>query len=262
MRLWRYMDLPKFRKLVQQKALYFCGARNFDDPFEGEYAWGKQGHNRFLKAQAELCQTHGSSMPLEMFIALNLKNLKDIAQKTYINCWHRSAHESEAMWKLYCENPAEGVVVCSSIEKLRVQLGRHELPNLQLKPVRYLRDFWIKNYNPEPDVFISKRVAFEHEREFRAVFQDRDAPINLEPIVHGKLVDVNISELVSEVRLSPFASTDFAAEVDQVISDSGLDLRVGPSEIETHPILAVEEQVMARGDNWYQSSMRLRSRDA
>lgn len=42
----------------------------------------------------------------------------------------------------------------------------------------------------------------------------------------------------------------------------GLDLKVKNSEIEMHPIMHVEEEIIAEGPNWYQSKIRLAIRDA
>ncbi len=110
-------------------------------------------------------------MDLNMFMAFNLKTLKEISEKTYISCWHNSEHESEAMWKLYCKNPAKGIVIKSKKKTLQAQLENKGINNLQLKPVKYVPNFWIKKYNPEPDIFFNKRPSFEYEKEFRAFFK-------------------------------------------------------------------------------------------
>lgn len=33
--IWRYLDLEKFRSLLETKSLFFCRADKFSDPFEG-----------------------------------------------------------------------------------------------------------------------------------------------------------------------------------------------------------------------------------
>ena len=101
--IWRYFDYEKFEKLLAQKSLFFCSTKLFNDPFEGEFAWGKKGYGNFINTQEKLCKTHGASMNLDMFMAFNIKTLKEISENTYISCWCHNAHESEAMWKLYCK---------------------------------------------------------------------------------------------------------------------------------------------------------------
>lgn len=44
---------------------FFCSAKNFEDPFEGEFAWGHTGYKKFIETQEKLCATHGAGMDLE-----------------------------------------------------------------------------------------------------------------------------------------------------------------------------------------------------
>ncbi|NMY06001.1 DUF2971 domain-containing protein [Pseudomonas sp. WS 5059] len=251
------MDLSKFKRFVEQQALYFCGARYFEDPFEGEYAWGKIGHERFLDTQGKLCQSHGGGMPLDGFMAMNLKTLRDIANNTYISCWHNSAHESEAMWKLYCNDPATGIAIRTTQKQLKSQLEQKNLPNLELNSVRYTANFWIKQYNPEPSVFFSKRISFEYEKEFRAVF--REIPHGLIHSMPGKTVPIDISTLVHAVRISPLALPELKTEVEGLLHAAGLQIPVETSEIEIHPLISVDEQIFAQGAGWQHSTVRLKT---
>jgi len=36
--VWRYMDMDKFQSLLNEKALYLCGADRLQDRFEGTYS--------------------------------------------------------------------------------------------------------------------------------------------------------------------------------------------------------------------------------
>ncbi len=47
--IWRYLDIEKFSMLLEQNALFFCSAKNFEDPFEGEFAWGHTGYKNSLR---------------------------------------------------------------------------------------------------------------------------------------------------------------------------------------------------------------------
>lgn len=257
--IWRYLDIEKFSMLLNQQALFFCSAKKFEDPFEGEFAWGRVGYEKFIETQKKLCTTHGAGMDLDMFMAFNLKTLKEISEKTYISCWHSSEHESEAMWKLYCKNPAKGVVIKTKKKTLQAHLENKGLNNLQLKSVKYVPNFWIKQYNPESDVFFSKRPSFEYEKEFRAIFQENTFNT---PHVNGKLIPVSLNELLEEVRISPFSGQDFKNEVLELSKIYGLETKVKDSEIEMHPIMSVEEKIIAEGPDWYQSTIRLAVRGA
>lgn len=257
--IWRYLDIEKFSMLLKQQALFFCSAKKFEDPFEGEFAWGRVGYDKFIETQKKLCLTHGGGMDLNMFMAFNLKTLKEISENTYISCWHNSEHESEAMWKLYCKNPAKGVVIKSKKKTLQAHLENKGLNRLQLKSVKYIPNFWIKQYNPESDVFFSKRPSFEFEKEFRAIFQEVTFHSSS---VNGKLIPVSLIELLDEIRTSPFADQNFKNEVLELSKKYGLDTKVKVSEIEMHPIMSVEEKIIAEGSGWYQSTIRLAVRGA
>lgn len=252
--IWRYLDLEKFSMLLEQQALFFCSAKKFEDPFEGEFAWGRVGYEKFIETQKKLCAAHGANMDIDMFMAFNLKTLKEISEKTYISCWHSNEHESEAMWKLYCKNPTRGVVIKSNKTTLQANLETKGLNKLQLKSVKYVPNFWIKQYNPESDIFFSKRPSFEYEKEFRAFFQEDT--LDTLP-VNGKLVPVSLADLLDEIRTSPFSDQGFKNEVFEISKKHGLDAKVKNSEIEMHPIMSVEEHIIAEGPNWYQSTIRL-----
>jgi len=255
MHLWRYMDYSKFMQLVTQRALYFCGARNFEDPFEGQYAWGPKGNTEFVNKQRTLHSTHGGSIDLEFFMAMNMKTLNDISSQTYINCWHQSEHESEAMWKLYCKNPAEGVLIRTNEATLRECLRPLNLKNLHLNSVKYVKNYWIKQYNPEKEVFFRKRSSFEHEKEFRAIFQND--PYDGSIPRHGHPIPVNLNNLILEIRLSPTSNASFRDLVENSINSADLKVPLIQSEIEIQPAMSVEEKLLSEDEGYKQYAIRL-----
>ena len=259
MKIWRYMDFDKFSKFISRGELYFCGARNFEDPFEGEYAWGKSGHGKFMEAQKKLCAKHGGGMPLDFFVSANLQNLKDISSRTYVSCWHKSLHESEAMWKLYCKNIDAGVVVGTTVDLVWGQMPKLSYLKSMHGEVKYVSNYWIKEYNPEPDVFFRKRISFEHEKEYRFVVQD-EAYSSIP--VHGKAVSVDLRKLVQTVRLSPFADPSMMSLVSNVLKSAGIDIECEKSEIETHPVMSVSERVIGEGPSFRSAEISLSTKDS
>lgn len=255
MYLWRYMDYSKFMQLLTQKSLYFCGARNFEDPFEGQYAWGPKGNVEFVNTQRNLHLKYGGGMEFESFMSMNMKTLNDISFQTYINCWHQSEHESEAMWKLYCNNPAEGVLIKTTEDKLRNSLEESNLEKLHLNSVKYVRNHWIKQYNPEKEVFFRKRSSFEHEKEFRAIFQKN--PYEGSMPKHGHLVPVDLNNLIQEIRVSPLSSKSFYELVGSSTVNAGITVSVMNSEIEIQPEMSVEEKLLSEGEGYKQYAIRL-----
>ena len=261
--LWRYMDYAKFMQLLNQKSLYFCGASNFEDPFEGQYAWGDKGESKFLETQKKLHLKHGDRgrMDFTFFMAMNLKTLNDLSKFTYVNCWHQSEHESEAMWKLYCKNPAEGVLIKTSIEELQRELKSVKDQKLQLKPVKYVKNYWIKHYNPEADVYFHKRMSFEHEKEFRAIIQHD--PWEQGAIAkHGQGVPVNLDNLIKEVRVSPLSNNVFKYLVEMSLKQHLPSKRVTKSEIELQPNLQVIEQSLPSDEGFKKVAIKLQGKFA
>jgi hypothetical protein len=195
-------------------------------------------------------------MDFNLFLAMNLKTLNDLSRFTYVNCWHQSEHESEAMWRLYCQNPKEGVLIRTTVDKLRKSLDSVKHRKLQLKPVKYVKNYWVKNYNPEADVYFHKRISFEHEREFRAVIQD--SPWDGNPVEkHGELVPVELGELIQEVRTSPLSNAPFQDLVQRSLQSHLPNKNVGQSEIDVQPKLSVEEQRMPNEKGYEQYAIRL-----
>ncbi len=85
--LWRYGTITRFEDLVQNQALYFARASRFEDSFEGS----------ITRAISEWRAGFMSNECIEE--AEFVTDL--IRQWTYVNCWHRSEHESIAMWERY-----------------------------------------------------------------------------------------------------------------------------------------------------------------
>jgi hypothetical protein len=247
------MDYSKFMQLLTQKSLYFCGSRNFIDPFEGQYAWGKTGNRKFVETQRKLHIKNGGGIDFEFFMAMNMKTLNDISKQTYINCWHHSEHESEAMWELYCKNPSEGVLIKTTREKLLGVLESSKLKKLTIKPVKYVSNYWIKHYNPEQDVFFRKRASFEHEKEYRAIFQNEPNQGG----VHGHPIPVDLEKLIDEVRVSPLVNQTFFDLVKSSMESNGLTSTLNKSEIEIQPEMSVEEKLLSEEDGYKQYSIRL-----
>lgn len=261
--LWRYMDYAKFMQLLNQRSLYFCGASKFEDPFEGQYAWGNKGEQNFLDTQRKLHLMHGAKgqMDFTLFLAMNLKTLNDLSKFTYVNCWHQSEHESEAMWKLYCKNPAEGVLIKTSIEKLKKELDGVKSQKLQLKPVKYVQNYWIKNYNPEADVYFHKRASFEHEKEFRAIIQ-HDPWAAGAIAKHGHTVPVNLENLIDEVRVSPLSNGSFKDLVETSLTQHLPSKSVSNSEIKLQPNLQVVEQSLPGDEGFTKIAISLQGKYA
>lgn len=88
--LWKYMDFTKFVSILEDNALFFTRADKLGDPFEGSVP------------KTNISSRHISNPDLsEKDMIMYGLIMQQLPRFTLINCWHRSTHESEAMWKLY-----------------------------------------------------------------------------------------------------------------------------------------------------------------
>jgi len=181
--LWRYMDLSRFLRLLQQRALYFCRLDSFDDPYEGYFTEPTaNAFDLFVAAILDagpmrpdsrsfinIVHTPGQ-MPLndgtlrERFADI-LQSVKVLRLRFFVNCWHINEEESHAMWRLYT---ALDEAVCI---KTTYQNPGHQLPpECSFGCVRYenYRTHLMSLRNDFEPV-MHKRESYRHEREARAV---------------------------------------------------------------------------------------------
>ncbi|MBL4788227.1 MAG: hypothetical protein JKY60_03995 [Kordiimonadaceae bacterium] len=117
LKIWRYLDLEKFRSLLEQQAIYFSSARQFDDAFEGSitkrhFAYRLKTSQGVFGVESDFQQKHTSDAFYEL------------TRLTKVSCWHMNQHESAAMWKLYLKD-GKGIAIQST---LRCAPGDTHLP--------------------------------------------------------------------------------------------------------------------------------------
>ena len=181
-------------------------------------------------------------MDEKQFMSFHLKDIKDLATKSYVSCWNKNTNESEAMWKLYCTAYGKrGIVIKTDVQRLKSCLANSD-KNILFKAVQYVPNFHVKKYNPEiEEMLCHKRRAFDFENEYRAFFVDKNiysTPKN------GINIPVDPEKLISEIRVSPFADQSLKDEVLSLINKYKLSIPLKKTEIETFPILAIHEEII------------------
>ena len=113
-RVWRYMDLPKFANILVEKALHFTRAsklREGSDRFEGVWP---EANIRDVREEVR-------NMANEWVADESICNLErfytELAEKTYINCWHINDDKSYAMWKAYAAG-GPGIEISTTFGRL------------------------------------------------------------------------------------------------------------------------------------------------
>lgn len=147
----------------------------------------------------------------------------EMKRDCYVNCWHANEAESEAMWRLYCPG-RRGVAIQTTYEKLdaslpaTVLLGRVTYIDYE---TRMVTEAMINGLSR----LMHKRLAFEHEREIRALIW-RSAKLladdvtleawpSDEPPATG--VPWDLSAVVERVFVTPYAEEWYRDVVMQVI---------------------------------------------
>lgn len=204
-RIWRYMDLPRFLSLIESSSLYFTRADKFADPYEGAIP----------KLHKESMESYFSEFDNAEEMKQELLDLFEINRKmTLINCWYQSEYESDAMWQLYSNN---GIAIQSTFDRFTkaISVAKESIYIGQVKYIDYEKEglYFLNALTP----FLFKRQSFEHEKEIRAVIWHTENDkisteldkVPIEILEHGKLVEINIEELIELIYVSPTAPSWF-----------------------------------------------------
>lgn len=194
-KLWRYMDLTKFLETIIHQKLYFNRSDNFEDKHEGELDYKTR---QWIE-----------SYPFNNLFKQNINNNTE-KYNFFINCWHESDYESAAMWKLYgVINDA--IAIYTDLNSLKDTLPK----DIQIYKVQYFDDQISFDINDigltQTNLFTRKRKAFEHEKEYRAIYYHKGSDANLPnggAFVGEKGINfkINVSKMIKGVVISPYAS--------------------------------------------------------
>ena len=216
--IWRYVDMPRFLSILENRALFFTCVDQLEDPFEGSLS-----RSDYASYEDGLWEASGDSgIANGLWLEENRKNSIDQRRYTFCSCWHQSSFESAAMWKLYSDI-GKGLAIQSTVERLR-----HCLPAyIKTEPVRYI-DFETESTLERR--FLTKRREFSHERELRAIFSD-DASVQKT----GINVPIEPDALIEKLVVAPFMPAWFRELVGKIIVRYGCGFHVKTSVLECQP---------------------------
>ena len=234
--LWRYMDFTKFVSLLDKQALFFARGDLLDDPFEG----------RFPRANAAVRPQWFGRQITEEEMRAYLDIFKNSRQSTLLNCWHENDYESAAMWKLYAKDSA-GIAIRTNFSDFTSSLIDGQ--DIYVGRVKYIDyDSTVVPESTVIDPFWYKRPSFSHEREVRAIIRSAahyllgDDPAlrivdsgTFSFMGYGEYSRVNLSVLVHEVVISPYADDWFQELVESVIRRYDLAIPVRMSSLAEKP---------------------------
>ncbi len=226
--VWRYMDFTKFVGLLSTRALFFCRADKFADPFEGSVP---RAYLRRKTYEKRSCSSEDAEAA-EWFA----KYGSEFRKYTFINCWHMSEHESAALWKLYITS-GEGVAIRSTLEHTRAAIsGTRRGRDIHSASVMYI-DYG-KDTPPVMNrlsAFICKRKSFEHEKELRHIWlaniETRDGERRPPPAENGVRIKADLDLMIRSIYVSPTSSEWFRRLTKSVCLSFGLNKTVRQSKL-------------------------------
>lgn len=223
--LWKYLTFEKFLDFLLMKRLYFRRVDKLRDPYEclmppGMYATARdeespEAWKRFLERHDEYINTERT--------------------KVFVNSWHVSEHESEAMWKLF-GGSGHSIAVQTTFGALVSELEPHSLT-----AGRVLYKDVAKDDCQITDIFdfsLLKRKPFEHEKEFRLIYINNEgekSPALLD--ANGLHIRVEPAHVIESIYVSPL-SEPWQYELSQsIIKREGLSDRVTRSTLFNCPVM-------------------------
>ena len=210
-KLYRFLTLDKFEKLMTEHKLFFARARILSDKFEGGFQI-KEFANEFLKYRND----------------------------TFVSCWTRNDPRSKSslfMWRPNDKNENH-VAIEVSIDKFLSDdysycfLQDEDYENFEpyIGKIDYLyqeNEDYPKKYKPSILVpFFLKRRNFEYEDEIRILIQDMDRggffPFNVGRESKGIKMSINLKK-IDNIFISPTANDAFSEKINDLVMKAGLN---------------------------------------
>lgn len=228
-KIWRYMDLAKFLDMLEGTRLHFSRIDRMSDPFEGMPTSPVMNWTAGFRALIEQGELPADQVGFYDQSDAAHKSMVVLARgSVFVNCWHISPYESEAMWKLYA---GKGIAIQSTFKRLCDALGTDDEPSVYIGQVTY-RDYeaeWAPILAGFGGVF-NKRMSFAHEREIRAVTVRNPPDDEMSDFIAGKMtshatgiyVPVNLRTLIHKVYVSPDQQPWFRELMAKLLQRYGL----------------------------------------
>lgn len=263
--VWRYTTLAKFLNTLRRSNVSGCGeliakrADEFDDEYEGTLPspsermirndtieffknknLGEYGPEKILAPPERLGLEEYPEWTAENAANNVIESHQRARKLMFLNCWRLDEYESSNMWKAYT-SPTDGIVLVSSVDALKEAVLEHTGDH-HVRAVSY------NNYSTEEvfidgllEPFFHKRKQFTDESEVRIVVTD--LPVSSPPMGYGadalpdpsndtiRAIPYDMTELVSEVRVHPWAGSYMTDLVEKTLNKFHLDVPVDNSSL-------------------------------
>ena len=246
--VWRYFDQSKAENLLQTGCLYFCRLDKLTgDPIEARLSFPA----RQLRIQAfqEHFGEHASRVVDE--------GEEILRGTTYVCCWTRREHESYLAWKHFCSaeggRPGGGFAIRTAWRRI-IHLHsalRAKDDQIHCRAVGYLDPLLedLPNHAEGEQAFW-KSKWFSDENEIRLAALRPLSGSHEEILKHineklpfGEWIPCDLSLLVDEIIINPFASTEQQRKLKEILERFRPELS---GRVRESPILIAERQLVKR----------------
>ena len=220
-KIWRYMDLPGFVWMLNQKSLYFCAIEQLRclNPFEGSFQPSK-----LLKA-----------VPVTQAQDF-VKKVESCGPRRAVNCWHINESESAAMWKIYASDN-KGIAIQSTFKRLVASISSFS-DSVYIGKVRYI-DYQEETFKGNlEEIFepvMTKPKWFEYEKELRAVVWETSES-TMRTCDGSVIVPVDLVKLIETVHLSPVLPSLIQDTLISIPEKFGVCISVRRSQLSQEPL--------------------------
>ncbi len=214
--IWRYFSFERFLDILKTHAVWFSRPFRFDDRWEGLFP------PSYLKRTWQYAKAN--KIAFEEFVQDFRKRFLRHRFAHFVNCWHISDHESDAMWKLYALAP-KGIAIQSTVGDVHECLRPHCSGKvIYYDPSRDVRSPSI--FGPHDILF--KRSSFSWEQEYRFWFDDDDLfqkieageDLQEETLSPGRKIDIaDTQRLIKKIVVAPSAFDEFIEQVRAACAD-------------------------------------------
>lgn len=235
--IWRYLDFYQLVSIIEREKLYFSPISEFQDHYEGSFPVADSIDGTFEDDEI-------------------VRFRQRFPRCVFANCWHINSREAASMWNQYDDR---GIVIKSTVQNLRDSITESKR-GVHLFKVRYIDYDEDELSDHRLAAYFHKRKSFEHEREFRLLFidyppqkgaEDSDFPdefegpfdyitskkeIPDEKFVSGQYHNIELDNLIQEIRINPNRGDDFEDLVSNLVKRYNLDIEVKQSDLSSDPV--------------------------
>lgn len=233
----KYLDLTKYISLLQRQALFFCRLDKLEDHFEG--TTGRANTDVMIKwykhmRDKKFFQVDMPDEEITETVKQGIEFQKKLKSINCVNCWNKKDDESVALWKIYSDF-SKGIMIRSSISRL-VNSLENSTEEIHLSEVRYL-DYDKEVIPPGNTVapIFHKQTAYSYEDEVRLIHEVSQSgwihDWSKEEIQEGIFININISELIDEIIISPFSPKWFLKLVEDLSQKYGFNKPIKKSKL-------------------------------